>query len=111
MGVSHAKLLRAIELIETSHEHRINQRHLASGAGLSERQLERLFRKYLDTSPSRYARDFRLARARDLLRQTRMSVIEVAIACGFTTASHFTKSYRERFGSTPGEDRGRPTRH
>ncbi len=108
VGVSHPKLLRAIELIETSHEHRTSQRQLAGGVGLSERQLERLFRKYLDTTPSRYARDYRLARARDLLRQTGMSVIEVAIACGFTTASHFTKSYRERFGTTPGEDRAGP---
>jgi transcriptional regulator GlxA family with amidase domain len=106
VGVSHPKLLRAIELIETSPEHRTNQRQLAAGVGLSERQLERLFRGYLDTTPSRYARYHRLARARDLLRQTGMSVIDVAIACGFTTASHFTKSYRERFGKTPGEDRG-----
>lgn len=106
VGVSHPKLLRAIELIETSHDHRTNQRQLAFGVGLSERQLERLFRGYLDTTPSRYARDHRLGRARDLLRQTGMSVIEVAVACGFTTASHFTKSYRERFGVTPGEDRG-----
>jgi len=109
LGVSHPKLLRAIELIESSQEHRTNQRQLAGGVGLSERQLERLFRRYLDTTPSRYARDHRLARARDLLRQTGMSVIEVAIACGFTTASHFTKSYRERFGKTPGEDRGGST--
>lgn len=106
VGVSHPKLLRAIELIETSHEHRASQRQLAGGVGVSERQLERLFRRYLDTTPARYARDCRLARARALLRQTGMSVIEVAIACGFTTASHFTKSYRERFGITPGGDRG-----
>lgn len=109
VGVSHPKLLRAIELIETSPEHRTNKRQLAAGVGLSERQLERLFRGYLETTPSRYARDHRLARSRDLLRQTGMSVIEVAIACGFTTASHFTKSYRERFGKTPGEDRGGST--
>ncbi len=112
VGVSHPKLLRAIELIESSSEHRTSQRQLARGVSLSERQLERLFRRYLDTTPSRYARDYRLARARDLLRQTSMSVIEVAIACGFTTASHFTKSYRERFGRTPGDDRGvSTTRH
>ncbi len=112
VGVSHPKLLRAIELIENSHDHRTTKRQLACGVGLSERQLERLFRKYLDTTPSRYARDHRLARARALLRQTGMSVIEVAIACGFTTASHFTKSYRELFGRTPGEDRGvSATRH
>lgn len=106
VGVSHPKLLRAIELIEASEDHRHSQSYLAATVGLSERQLERLFRKYLDTTPSRYARDYRLRRGRDLLRQTNMNVIDVAIACGFTTASHFTKSYREHFGKTPGEDRG-----
>lgn len=113
VGVSHPKLLRAIELIEGAEDRRQSQSQLAGTVGLSERQLERLFRKYLDTTPSRYARDYRLRRGRDLLRQTRMNVIDVAVACGFTTASHFTKSYREHFGITPGEDRGaisRPAR-
>lgn len=106
VGVSHPRLLRAIELIERLEDHRQSQSQLAAAVGLSERQLERLFRKYLDTTPSRYARDYRLRRGRDLLRQTTMNVIDVAVACGFTTASHFTKSYREYFGITPGEDRG-----
>lgn len=106
LGVSHPKLLRAIELIERSEDHRQSQSQLAASVGLSERQMERLFRKYLDTTPSRYARNNRLRRGRDLLRQTTMNVIDVAVACGFTTASHFTKSYRDYFGITPGEDRG-----
>lgn len=106
VGVSHPKLLRAIELIERSDDHRQSQSQLAKSVGLSERQMERLFKKYLDTTPSRYAKDYRLRRGRDLLRQTRMNVIDVAVACGFTTASHFTKSYRDYFGVTPGDDRG-----
>lgn len=106
VGVSHPKLLHAIELIERLEDHRQSQSQLAAAVGISERQLERLFRKYLDTTPSRYARDYRLRRGRGLLRQTTMNVIDVAVACGFTTASHFTKSYRETFGITPGEDRG-----
>ncbi|MDX1512442.1 MAG: GlxA family transcriptional regulator [Gammaproteobacteria bacterium] len=105
VGVSHPKLLRAIELIEACEDRRQSQSQLAEMVGLSERQMERLFRKYLDTTPSRYARDYRLRRGRDLLRQTRMNVVDVAVACGFTTASHFTKSYREYFGVTPGDDR------
>jgi transcriptional regulator GlxA family with amidase domain len=106
LGVTHPKLLHAIELIERSEDHRQSQSQLAASVGLSERQMERLFRKYLDTTPSQYARNNRLRRGRDLLRQTTMNVIDVAVACGFTTASHFTKSYRDYFGITPGEDRG-----
>lgn len=45
--------------------------------------------------------EMRLNRARELLRQTEMSVINVALACGFASPSHFSKCYRARFGSTP----------
>src|SRR5690606_20440647 len=77
-------------------------------AGLSTRQLERLFRKYLHRSPARYYLELRLNRARLLLLQTNMSVIDVALACGFVSASHFSKCYRDFFGRTPRKERGLP---
>ena len=61
---------------------------------MSTRQLERLFRRYLSRSPKRYYMELRLAKARNLLMQTDMSVINVALACGFTSPSHFSKCYR-----------------
>ncbi len=110
IGVSHPKLLRYVELLEDDREPARSQRQLADEVGLSSRQLERLFRKYLDTTPSRYSMDHRLRRARSLLRNSSLSIIDVAMACGFTSHSHFSKSYRERFGAAPRDDRGHAQR-
>jgi transcriptional regulator GlxA family with amidase domain len=77
-------------------------------ACLSTRQLERLFRKYLSRSPARYYLELRLHKARLLLLQTNMSVIDVALACGFVSASHFSKCYRDFFGRTPRKERNIP---
>ena len=74
------------------------------------RQLERLFRKYLNRSPARYYVELRLNRARLLLLQTNMPVIDVALACGFVSASHFSKCYRDFFGKTPRRERTVPLR-
>jgi transcriptional regulator GlxA family with amidase domain len=81
---------------------------LAKQAGLSTRQLERLFRRYLDRSPKRYYLELRLKKARSLLLQTDMSVINVALACGFSSPSHFSKCYRAFYGRTPYRERGVP---
>ena len=78
---------------------------LARLAGLSRRQLERLFRAHLADTPSGHYLKLRLARARYLLEQTDMSVFGVAIACGFTSAPYFSRAYRRRFGRAPREDR------
>ena len=105
IGVSHPRLLQAVELIEANTERPYSQDELASRVGLSSRQVERLFRRYLNTTPRQYALDHRLRRARMLLRSTSLGVLDVAMAVGFATASHFTKSYRDHFGVTPTHDR------
>ena len=73
---------------------------------MSTRQLERLFRRYLNRSPKRYYMELRLAKARNLLMQTDLSVINVALACGFSSPSHFSKCYRAQYGTTPYRERG-----
>ena len=108
LGVRHPKLLAIIELMEQHLEEPLSRTDLARQAGLSTRQLERLFRKYLNRSPARYYLELRLHRARLLLLQTTMSVMNVALACGFVSASHFTKCYRAFFGRTPYRERGLP---
>ncbi len=105
LGVNHPKLLNCLELIENDTDSTLLQRELADRIGLSNRQLERLFQKYLNTTPSRYCKDHRLRRARSLLKNTSRSIIEVAVACGFSSHSHFSKSYREHFGISPRGDR------
>jgi transcriptional regulator GlxA family with amidase domain len=108
LGVRHPKLLSVIESMEQNLEEPMSRAELAGRAGLSTRQLERLFRKYLSRSPARYYLERRLHKARLLLLQTNMSVIDVALACGFVSASHFSKCYRDFFGRTPRKERNIP---
>jgi transcriptional regulator GlxA family with amidase domain len=108
LGISHPKLLSVISLMEENLEEPLARAELAERAGLSTRQLERLFRKYLSRTPTRYYLELRLHKARQLLAQTSMSVLDVALACGFVSASHFSKCYREFFDRTPREERSIP---
>ena len=107
-GVRHPRLLTVIELMENNLEEPLSRSDLAKAAQLSTRQLERLFRRYLERSPARYYLELRLRKARQLLLQTSMSVMQVAMACGFVSASHFTKCYRAYFGRTPYRERAAP---
>ncbi|MEM1277819.1 MAG: GlxA family transcriptional regulator [Pseudomonadota bacterium] len=108
IGVRHPKLVTVIQKMEQSTEEPISPSELASSVNMSTRQLERLFRRYLDRSPKRYYMELRLEKARNLLLQTSMSVINVALACGFTSPSHFSKCYRAHFNRTPYRERGGP---
>lgn len=105
LGISHPKLLQVISLMEDFLEEPLARAELARRAGLSTRQLERLFRRYLGRTPTRYYLELRLHRARALLTQTSMSILNVALACGFVSASHFSKCYREFFNKMPREER------
>ena len=105
IGHSHPKLVAAIAFMEDNLETPVTPPQLARSVGLSSRQLERLFRKYMGCTPARYYLDLRLKRARALLRQTSLSVLDVAVACGFASASHFSKRYRDLFGQSPRSDR------
>jgi AraC family transcriptional regulator, glycine betaine-responsive activator len=108
IGARHPKLVSIIEKMEEFLEDPLSPSFLAKQAGLSTRQLERLFRRYLDRSPKRYYLELRLKKARSLLLQTDMSVINVALACGFSSPSHFSKCYRAFYGRTPYRERGVP---
>jgi AraC family transcriptional regulator, glycine betaine-responsive activator len=108
IGARHPKLVGIIARMEENLEDPLSPSLLAKQAGLSTRQLERLFRRYLDRSPKRYYLELRLKKARSLLLQTDMSVINVALACGFSSPSHFSKCYRAYYGRTPYRERGVP---
>ena len=106
IGIRHPRLAAVIHRMEAHIEEPISPMLLARDAGMSTRQLERLFRRYLNRSPKRYYMELRLARARNLLMQTDMSVISVAMACGFASPSHFSKCYRALYRTTPYRERG-----
>jgi transcriptional regulator GlxA family with amidase domain len=105
LGVHNPKLISAIEMMESNIEEPLNQEMLARYIGLSRRQLERLFRKHLGRTPAQYYLELRLERARHLLYQTSMPIMNVAFACGFVSASHFSTCYRQKYGRTPRAER------
>jgi len=106
IGVRHPKLSHVIQAMERHIEDPISPSLLAREVGMSTRQLERLFRRYLNRSPKRYYMELRLQKARNLLMQTEISVINVALACGFTSPGHFSKCYRAQYDTTPYRERG-----
>ncbi|WP_136682676.1 GlxA family transcriptional regulator [Falsirhodobacter xinxiangensis] len=111
IGVRHPKLSEVIKKMEAAIEDPISPADLAEEVGMSTRQLERLFRRYLARSPKRYYMELRLSKARNLLMQTDMSVINVALACGFASPSHFSKCYRAHYDTTPYRERGTQAPH
>jgi transcriptional regulator GlxA family with amidase domain len=107
IGVRHPKLSQVIQIMERPISRiRSALRRWPTDVGMSTRQLERLFRRYLNRSPKRYYMELRLQKARNLLMQTDMSVINVALACGFASPSHFSKCYRAHYQTTPYRERG-----
>lgn len=106
-GMRNAHLMRAIEIMRDHLDDPISLPDIAHKAGISIRQLERLFGKYLNTAPKRYFMEMRLERARYLLVQTEMSVTDVAFATGFESPGNFSRAYRTCFGVSPVMQRGR----
>lgn len=107
LGITNAKLLGTIAHMEAFLEQPLSQHDLAAALAVSQRHLERLFRDNLNTTPSRYYLELRLRRARLLLCETDMHIVQIAVATGFTSASHFTSRYRQHFKCAPREDRRR----
>lgn len=105
LGVFNTKLLMIIELMEANISEPLTLSELSKYAGLSRRHIERLFQSNLGRSPARYYLEIRLERARNLLIQSSMPVVEVAVACGFVSASHFSKCFREMYGRSPQMER------
>ncbi|AVA21315.1 GlxA family transcriptional regulator [Rhizobium sp. NXC24] len=106
LGLQNQSIIRAIEQMEQNIAEPISISTVASRISLSRRQIERLFRQELNRSPVNYYRELRLDRARLLLMQSEMQVIDVAIACGFVSTSHFSKVFRDAFGMAPRDARG-----
>lgn len=104
-SVHDARLVAALEIMESHLSEPLRRRETAKRIGLSARQLDRLFGEKLKATYALHYRRVRLARARELLRQSAISISEIAIACGFSSASHFGRAYRSAYGRTPATER------
>ncbi len=107
-GIHNRKLIQVIGVMEQHMEEPLSPDALAEEIGVTRRQLERLFCSAMKDTPTHFYLGLRLARARELLQQTDMSITTVCVACGFESPSHFSRTYRTRFGSSPRQDRSSP---
>ena len=94
-----ADLDRCIQIMQDNIEDPLPISELSQQVGLSARSLERRFRADFDTTPNSFYREIRLSKANNLLLNTRLSVGEVGLACGFP--SGFSSLYKAQFGVTP----------
>lgn len=104
-GVHSRKLIQALALMEKHMDAPLDSAALAAGAGVTARQLQRLFRAQLGAAPNVFYLGLRLEHGRRLLRQSGLNVTQVSAACGFESASYFARAYRRRFGCAPGTER------
>jgi transcriptional regulator GlxA family with amidase domain len=104
-GLGHPRLQSAVDLMERRLREPASRAEIARAAGISVRQLERLFATHLKTSIDRRYLTVRLQRARILLRQTALPVTQIGAECGFHSPSHFSRAYKQRFAQTPSADR------
>jgi AraC family transcriptional regulator, glycine betaine-responsive activator len=105
IGVSHESLIKVAQLMEENIEKPLSLDEIATATGLSRRQIERLFKRHLNCVPKRYYLQMRLRRARELLLQTSMPIIDITTACGFQSPPHFSRCYRAQFGCPPSAER------
>jgi transcriptional regulator GlxA family with amidase domain len=105
VGPGYEHLIEATALMAANIEEPLTLSEIADAAGVSLRQLERLFHRYHDVTPAQHYLALRLRRARELLAHTSAPIMQITVACGFQTASHFCKAYRAQFGHSPSEHR------
>ena len=105
LGFNHGALVDIAALMEANFEEPLSAVELAKLAGLSLRQVQRMFQETLDTTPTKYYLQLRLRRARELLLQSQMSITQISVSCGFQSTCHFSKSYRALYGRTPRSER------
>ncbi len=105
-GRSYPSSIRlAIEYCAAHANHSLSVGDLAKVSGFSQYHFVRQFKKNVGIPPSEYIREVRLSRARHLLQMSTASVKEIADICGFASAAHFSRTFRSRFGMSPGKIR------
>lgn len=104
-GVHHPGVLAVLEKMEAGLDAPLARAGLARLAGVSPRQLDRLFAAHLGTGVAGTHRRLRLDHGRRLLRESPLAIAEIAFATGFSSAGHFARCYRAAFGLSPGDER------
>ncbi len=104
-GLAAYQRRQLVDMIEQQLADPLNIGQLAAHCALSPYHFARMFRQSFGLAPHQYLLARRLARARDLLRNSALGLGDIALACGFASASHFANRFKQTVGATPGEYR------
>lgn len=105
IGTTNAAVLQAVAAMESHVSDPVTLGDLAAAAGVSARQLNRLFHAALGRSPMQVYIELRLEKAKNLIRNSPLSLTEIALATGFSSSSHFSRLFARHFGDPPSEFR------
>lgn len=100
-GLAPGLRARLAEFIEANLDQPLTLDDLAAEAGLSPYHLAKMFKVSFGLPPHRFVTDRRISRAKELLMHTDTALAEVALACGYSSQSHFTNSFRRYVGVSP----------
>ena len=104
-GLTPARLRRVTELVHAKIEEELTLHEMAQCAGFSTSHFLEMFRKSTGESPHQFVLRQRVERAKEMLREAEMRVLDVAVACGFKTQQHFARVFRRICGASPTEYR------
>jgi transcriptional regulator GlxA family with amidase domain len=100
-GVTDDRVLKVLATMEAAVEAPVSRLELARIAGISIRQIERLFNRHCGQTIDEAYKKVRLNQASQLVQKTNMTMTDIAFACGFQSNSHFSRAFKSQFGATP----------
>ena len=107
LNINNPRLIKALDIMRQNLEAPLTCQELADASNMSARQMERLFKQYLHQSPGQYYLHLRLEKTQHLLRQSSLSVLQVATACGFSSTSYLARCYQKKYACSPRQERAR----
>tara|TARA_B110000285_G_scaffold191263_1_gene218938 strand:- start:394 stop:1341 length:948 start_codon:yes stop_codon:yes gene_type:complete len=107
LNINNPRLIKALDIMRQNLEAPLTCQELADASNMSARQMERLFKQYLQQSPGQYYLHLRLEKTQQLLRQSSLSVLQVATACGFSSTSYLARCYQKKYSCSPRQERAR----
>ena len=105
LNINNPRLIKALDIMRQNLEAPLTCQELADASNMSARQMERLFKQYLHQSPGQYYLHLRLEKTQQLLRQSSLSVLQVATACGFSSTSYLARCYQKKYACSPRQER------
>ena len=100
-ALSDQRLKRAVEIMESSLDLPFNVYELAQEVSLSTRHLERMFKEVFNQTPARFYKQLRTKKARALIEETQLSMIEISVATGFGSSSSLNEAIKKQYGLSP----------